>query len=72
MKKIFKIVGYILGGILILILIAGTITYLRKSYKIKANYELLGAEAPTLESNGHQYRDLNKNGKLDIYEDNGF
>ncbi len=31
--------------------------------------ELLGKEAPTLVENGHSYRDLNKNGKLDIYED---
>ena len=30
---------------------------------------LLGEEAQTLNQNGIQFRDLNKNGKLDIYED---
>jgi len=29
---------------------------------------LLGVEAPIIEKNGIKYRDLNKNGKLDVYE----
>ena len=34
----------------------------------KANHALLGVEAPTLLEGNLQYRDLNKNGILDIYE----
>ncbi len=33
------------------------------------NLELLGVEAPTRSQNGVTFRDLNKNGKLDVYED---
>src|SRR5690348_10434619 len=29
----------------------------------------LGPEAPVLEQDGHRFRDLNKNGRLDPYED---
>ncbi|WP_286272888.1 glycoside hydrolase family 3 protein [Thalassotalea hakodatensis] len=29
----------------------------------------IGPEAPTLTANGYTYRDLNKNGQLDVYED---
>ncbi|HBY85924.1 MAG TPA: beta-glucosidase [Colwellia sp.] len=29
----------------------------------------IGPEAPTLTANGYTYRDLNKNGELDVYED---
>ncbi len=69
MKKVFKITAYSLLGLLTLFIITGAITYLRMSSKVNANYELLGQEAPNLESEGITYRDLNKNSKLDIYED---
>lgn len=35
----------------------------------RRNLARLGPEAPVLTENGLQFRDLNKNGKLDIYED---
>ena len=35
----------------------------------RRNLSLLGSEAPTLTQDGVTFRDLNKNGKLDIYED---
>lgn len=69
MKKIFKITGIVLGALLILILLAGFVGYSRMSYKASNNYEKLGERAPVLTVDGLDFRDLNKNGKLDIYED---
>lgn len=69
MKIFFKILLYILGG-LVLILVG-----LYAFYSIKWNREssknmtLLGKEAPTITVDGHPFRDLNKNEKLDVYED---
>lgn len=37
--------------------------------KTKNNGALVGPDAPMLVENGHVFRDLNKNGKLDPYED---
>jgi beta-glucosidase len=39
------------------------------SLKTRRNLSRLGPEAPILTVDGLQFRDLNKNGKLDIYED---
>ena len=45
--------------------------YFRIKWGIESarNMKLAGEPAPTLEINGHSFRDLNKNGKLDVYED---
>ena len=69
MKKVFKILG-----IFILILLVGGLGYFgyiffKASSKSKKNMALLGIEAPFIEKSGIKYRDLNKNGKLDVYED---
>ena len=69
MKKIFKIIGIVLGVLLVLIVLAGSIGYGRMSYKASKNYAKLGEQAQILEVDGLQLRDLNKNGKLDVYED---
>ncbi|MCP4884735.1 MAG: glycoside hydrolase family 3 protein [Flavobacteriales bacterium] len=69
MKKIFKITGIVLGVVLILLIIAGIIGYSRMSSKAKDTYARLGDRAPELTINDFIYRDLNKNGKLDVYED---
>jgi len=69
MKKIFKITGIVLGVVLILLIIAGIIGYSRMSSKAKDTYARLGDRAPELTINDFNYRDLNKNGKLDVYED---
>ena len=69
MKKLLKIIGYLLLPLVVPAI--GVFAY----YSIKwnrtsnANMKLLGNEAPVLTINGYQFRDLNKNGKLDIYED---
>ena len=69
MKKILKITGIVLGSILLLVLIIGFIGYTRMSNKVDDNYAKLGEKAPELTIDGFKFRDLNKNGKLDVYED---
>ncbi len=69
MKKVFKILGYILLVLLILALLAGVFFMIKWNRTSSANMKLLGKEAPVLTERGFEYRDLNKNGKLDVYED---
>ena len=68
MKKIFRITGKVLLIVLVLIIIAGIIGYSRMSSKANGNYAKLGEKASELNIDGHNFRDLNKNGKLDVYE----
>lgn len=69
MKKALKILGYILLGLVVIVLLTGVFFMIKWNRTSAANMKLLGEEAPTLTENGYQFRDLNKNGKLDIYED---
>jgi len=69
MKKILKISGIVIGILLILVVLAGFIGYSRISNKATDNYAKLGDKAPQLNIDGYNFRDLNKNGKLDVYED---
>ena len=69
MKKAAKILGFIIATIVGIAVIAYSVIYFNKSSKSSDNMALLGEEAPTLEVNGFRFRDLNKNGKLDAYED---
>jgi beta-glucosidase len=58
--------------VLVVVLIAGGWYYwhnIRPDINTRQNLSLLGKEAPTLTQDGITFRDLNKNGKLDIYED---
>jgi beta-glucosidase len=58
--------------LLLVILIAGGIYFwnnIRPNINTRNNLSLLGKEAPTLTQDGITFRDLNKNGKLDPYED---
>lgn len=68
MKKFLKILKYTLLSIIGLMLISALIVYINMSNSSKNNMALLGEEAPTLTKNGATFRDLNKNGRLDIYE----
>ena len=67
----FKFLRITLKGIAVLFLIIAII-YLFFSIKWRTeasrDYAMLGPEAPKLEINNKVYRDLNKNGKLDTYE----
>ena len=69
MKKFFKVLLYIIGIIAILLIAVYAFYYIKWSRESSKNLALLGEETPTLTVDGYQFRDLNKNGKLDIYED---
>ena len=69
MRKLLNILKYLLLSIVVILLIGYLIVYFSKRSDSKKNMELLGVEAPTLSQNGVTFRDLNKNGKLDVYED---
>ncbi|HSG45512.1 MAG TPA: glycoside hydrolase family 3 N-terminal domain-containing protein [Anaerolineales bacterium] len=56
----------------VIILVAGGVYFWRNikpDITTRRNLALLGEEAPTLTQDGITFRDLNKNGKLDPYED---
>jgi len=58
--------------LILIILIGGGIYFwqnIKPNITTRQNLALLGNEAPTLTQDGITFRDLNKNGKLDIYED---
>lgn len=69
MKKALKAFGYILLGLMALLFLTGIFFKIKWSRTSASNMKLLGKEAAILIENGFEYRDLNKNGKLDIYED---
>ena len=69
MKKTLKLIMKGILVIIILLLIAGVIYDMVLSRKVKKIYAQLGEEAPVLMEDGSAYRDLNKNGTLDTYED---
>ena len=69
MKRVFKISGIILAVVLVILILTGFIGYSRMSSKAKGNYAKLGNKAPELTIEGTKFRDLNKNGELDVYED---
>ena len=67
--KILKIVGKILGALLGVLIIAFFVIKFNGSRKKNNFLDALGDEAPTLTVQGKTFRDLNKNGALDVYED---
>ena len=69
MKKFLRILKYLVLGLIALVVIGYLIIYLLAKSSSNKNMELLGPEAPTLTVNGKSFRDLNKNGILDPYED---
>jgi len=69
MKIFLKITGLILLIAIIIGAVYTLVLYTKRSNKVKENYALLGNEAGEISIDGKTYRDLNKNGKLDVYED---
>ncbi|TMM59264.1 glycoside hydrolase family 3 protein [Maribacter algarum] len=69
MKKFLRITGKILGLLIVLLLLTYLIFWIKWKVQSSSNMKLAGEEAPTLILNGKKFRDLNKNGKLDPYED---
>ena len=68
-KGILKKVMKVIGGLFILLAIVIVVLIANKYIKKNKNLNLLGEEAPTLIENGQSFCDLNKNNKLDVYED---
>jgi beta-glucosidase len=69
MKKALKVIGYIVGGIVVVLLAVFAYFAGTRTYAVHAAREKMGRPADTLRVNGFAFRDLNKNGKLDPYED---
>ena len=70
MKNILKIVFFIIIGVISFFVIGFGIYYLMRVNQSNTNMSLLFPRAQDLVVEGIKFRDLNKNGKLDIYEDN--
>jgi beta-glucosidase len=69
MKKTLKIIGIILGSLIGIIIVIFLVFSAGKGKAAKELYAQLGEEATELTMDGYTFRDLNKNGSLDIYED---
>ena len=69
MKKALKIIGITLLSIVVLIIVVFQIFAAGKAKQAKELYAQLGEEVPVISVDGESYRDLNKNGNLDVYED---
>ena len=69
MKRFFKITGIVVLALLLALVITGFVTYSNKVDRIEERYATLGEEPPVLNFDGLEFRDLNKNGSLDVYED---
>jgi len=73
MKKFFKIlfisIGSLIGLVLILVLVIFLKVSISRNRDTKINMALAGSAVKTLTVDGLIFRDLNKNGSLDIYED---
>ncbi len=69
MKKALKITGIVLLALVLIASITGFVKYRKMASSAKERYAQLGEPSPVLTHNGFSFRDLNKNGKLDTYED---
>ncbi|MBT8220665.1 MAG: glycoside hydrolase family 3 C-terminal domain-containing protein [Bacteroidia bacterium] len=69
MNKFFKIFLYFLGALIIILIGTYLFFTIKWNRATAANMKLLGDSAPSLTIDGYTFRDLNKNGGLDIYED---
>lgn len=69
MKKVFKTLAYTIGGVIGLVLLTYLIFSIKWKVDSRNNMKSLGESTALLTINNHSFRDLNKNGKLDVYED---
>ena len=69
MKRSGKIFAYVLGGLILIFVLVFAFFTIKWKLASSENMALLGPEAPTLTIDSYQFRDLNKNGRLDTYED---
>ncbi|NNK10252.1 MAG: glycoside hydrolase family 3 protein [Flavobacteriaceae bacterium] len=68
MKKFLKVLKVIFLSLIVLLLLTYAVVYLTMKMDSRSNFALLGPEAPMLEMGGKTVRDLNKNGRVDVYE----
>lgn len=69
MKKFFKFLGIVILSLIAVLVIFFIVIYFRSASIASNNRKLIGEEAPINHSGGFAFRDLNKNGKVDVYED---
>ena len=69
MKRALKILGYIVLSLVAVIIVGVAYLFISANNKSKANLSQLGEVAKTIAIDGFSFRDLNKNGRLDVYED---
>jgi beta-glucosidase len=69
MKRLLKIFGFVIAGILVIILVLFGFYYFSRTSAVRSARDKMGSPADTLLIDGMAFRDLNKNGMLDPYED---
>lgn len=69
MKKVFKVLGYFVLFIVIVLILLFVSYYFSRSGPVQDALAKLGPPADKLLVDGQPFRDLNKNGELDLYED---
>ncbi len=69
MKKVLKISGWILISLIVLAAGSYGVYLIRCSIESSINMQILGPEAGVLKVDGREFRDLNNNNRLDVYED---
>lgn len=68
-KKILKILAWILLAFVLLAIVGGTFFYFSKTGPENAAKKKMLDKAAILKIDGNEFRDLNRNGELDPYED---
>jgi beta-glucosidase len=69
MKKLLKILGFVVAGLLVIVLVLAGFYYFSRTSAVRSARAKMGPPADTLLVDGLAFRDLNKNGALDPYED---
>ncbi len=69
MKRLLGILKRLFLGIILLLVLVSGFFYAKWKWISNSNHNLLGERALILTVDGYSYRDLNKNGQLDPYED---
>ncbi len=69
MKKLLKVLGFVVAGIFVIALVLFGLYYFSRTSAVKGARDKMGPPADTLLVDGMTFRDLNKNGTLDPYED---
>jgi len=69
MKKFFKYLGIFFVSLIAGLIIFFTVIFFRSASIASQNVKLIVEDAPVIHTGGFAFRDLNKNGKVDVYED---